>query len=120
MVPFSGLTSHSLTLSSDVTRLSAPSQHGGVRLDMPEVPDRESGRRQVLRWPRVSMGDADPKEVPVKVSNAVTPSPDQIRAFLASDLSGQVCMVNLLKFKQHAEYADGRESNLSGKEAYGL
>ena len=56
----------------------------------------------------------------MKVSNAVTPSPDQIQAFLASDLSGPVCMVNLLKFKPMAEYEDGRGSNLSGKEAYSL
>ena len=56
----------------------------------------------------------------MKVSNAVTPSPDQIQAFLASDLSGPVCMVNLLKFKPMAEYGDGREPNLSGKEAYSL
>ena len=27
-------------------------------------------------------------------------------------------MVNLLKFKDKAEYEDGRETNLSGKEAY--
>ena len=29
-------------------------------------------------------------------------------------------MVNLLKFKPHAEYEDGRETNLTGREAYGL
>jgi uncharacterized protein (DUF1330 family) len=56
----------------------------------------------------------------MKVSNAVTPSPDQIQAFLASDLSGPICMVNLLKFKQRAEYGDGRATNLSGSEAYSL
>ena len=56
----------------------------------------------------------------MKILNAVTPSPDQIQAFLASDLSGPVCMVNLLKFKPMAEYEDGRESSLSGKEAYSL
>ena len=56
----------------------------------------------------------------MKVSNAITPSPDEIRAFLASDFSGPACMVNLLKFKQRAEYEDGRGSNLSGREAYGL
>ncbi|HUV44409.1 MAG TPA: DUF1330 domain-containing protein [Dehalococcoidales bacterium] len=56
----------------------------------------------------------------MKVSNAVTPSPEQIQAFLASDLSGPVCMVNLLEFKPMAEYEDGRESNLPGREAYSL
>ena len=29
-------------------------------------------------------------------------------------------MVNLLKFKAHAEYEDGRETSLSGREAYML
>ncbi len=29
-------------------------------------------------------------------------------------------MVNLLKFKERAEYVDGRESSLSGEEAYGF
>ncbi len=56
----------------------------------------------------------------MKVLNAVTPSPGQIQAFLTSDFSGPVCMVNLLKFKPMAEYEDGRESNLSGRQAYGL
>jgi uncharacterized protein (DUF1330 family) len=28
--------------------------------------------------------------------------------------------LNLLKFKQHAEYEDGRETSLSGREAYAL
>ena len=56
----------------------------------------------------------------MKVSNAVTPSPDQIQTFLASDFTGPVCMVNLLKFKPRAEYEDGRESNISGKQAYGM
>lgn len=29
-------------------------------------------------------------------------------------------MVNLLKFKTHAEYEDGRDTDLTGREAYGL
>jgi uncharacterized protein (DUF1330 family) len=56
----------------------------------------------------------------MKVSNAIAPSQDEIRAFIASDFGGPVSMVNLLKFKQQAEYTDGRESTLSGREAYGL
>lgn len=31
---------------------------------------------------------------------------------------GPIFMVNLLKFKQKAEYEDGRATNLSGREAY--
>jgi uncharacterized protein (DUF1330 family) len=31
---------------------------------------------------------------------------------------GPIYMLNLLKFKEHAEYEDGRETDLSGREAY--
>lgn len=54
------------------------------------------------------------------VTNAVYPTESQFNALLSSDLSGPVCMVNLLRFKERAEYTDGRESGLSGQEAYGL
>jgi uncharacterized protein (DUF1330 family) len=53
----------------------------------------------------------------MKVENAVEPRPDQIQQFLASD--GPVMMVNLLKFREKAAYADGRDPELSGREAYG-
>ena len=49
---------------------------------------------------------------------AIYPRPDQIKALLESDFEGPVCMLNLLKFKERAEYEDGRETNLSGREAY--
>lgn len=51
---------------------------------------------------------------------AIYPRPDQIAALLASDLAGPVCMLNLLAFKPKAEYEDGRETDLSGREAYAL
>ena len=54
------------------------------------------------------------------VHNAVTPSAEQIEGFLAPDAAGPIYMVNLLKFKAHAEYEDGRETSLSGREAYML
>lgn len=56
----------------------------------------------------------------MKVENAVAPTPDQLKALLDSDVEGPVSMLNLLKFKEQAEYADGRESDLTGQEAYGL
>lgn len=31
---------------------------------------------------------------------------------------GPIYMVNLLKFKEHADYDDGRETDLSGRDAY--
>lgn len=54
----------------------------------------------------------------MRVENQVRPSPDSVKAFLA--VEGPVAMVNLLRFKERAEYADGRASDLSGREAYGL
>jgi len=56
----------------------------------------------------------------MNVSNAVAPTPEQFQQFLGSDFTGPVCMVNLLKFKDKAEYADGRETDLTGQEAYSL
>lgn len=52
------------------------------------------------------------------VTNAMTPTPEQLRALLESDFTGPVCMVNLLKFKARAEYEDGRETDLTGEQAY--
>ena len=56
----------------------------------------------------------------MNVSNAVTPTPEQLQQFQSSDFTGPVCMVNLLKFKDKAEYEDGRDTDLTGQEAYGL
>jgi len=52
----------------------------------------------------------------MKVENQVQPSPENIPAFVATH--GPVCMVNLLKYKEKAEYPDGRDAHLSGREAY--
>ena len=54
----------------------------------------------------------------MEVSNKVYPNKAQIEGFSESGVEGQICMVNLLKFKPKAEYPDGRETNLTGKEAY--
>ena len=56
----------------------------------------------------------------MNVLNAVTPTQEQLQNLLASDFEGPVSMLNLLKFKQRAEYADGRSSELRGAEAYNL
>ena len=50
----------------------------------------------------------------------VTGAPEDIQAFLGKDIEGPVSMVNLLRFKEKAESADGRETNLSGAEAHAL
>lgn len=52
------------------------------------------------------------------VTNAIMPQPEQAAAFFQGDEQGPMVMVNLLKFKEKAEYPDGRETELSGKEAY--
>ena len=56
----------------------------------------------------------------MEVHNAITPTSEQIEGFLAPNAAGPIYMVNLLKFKAHAEYEDGRETSLSGREAYML
>jgi uncharacterized protein (DUF1330 family) len=54
----------------------------------------------------------------MKVENAVMPSPEQAMGFFGAPEDGPFVMVNLLKFKDHAEYADGSDAHLSGAEAY--
>lgn len=54
----------------------------------------------------------------MQVINAVMPSADQLAAFLGAGEDGPFTMVNLLKFKEKAEYPDGRDAHLSGFEAY--
>lgn len=56
----------------------------------------------------------------MKVENAVGPNEDQIKAIMEPGHDKSVYMVNLLKFKDKAEYEDGRETDLSGREAYML
>ena len=52
--------------------------------------------------------------------NSLYPNEEQIKGFLEPGPEGPICMVNLLKFKPQAEYADGRETTLTGREAYEL
>ena len=57
----------------------------------------------------------------MNVENAVTRTgPEQLKELMRPGPEGPIYMVNLLKFKDKAEYEDGRESNLSGREAYNL
>jgi uncharacterized protein (DUF1330 family) len=53
------------------------------------------------------------------VVNEVFPSdPAQVQQLMQPGPKGPIFMVNLLKFKDRAEYEDGRACNLSGREAY--
>ena len=54
----------------------------------------------------------------MEVRNALVPNTDQMQGFLNDETNLKVYMVNLLKFKQKAVYEDGRETNLTGQEAY--
>ena len=54
----------------------------------------------------------------MKVDNAVMPSPEQAMGFFGGPEDGPFVMVNLLKFKDRAEYADGSDGHLTGAEAY--
>lgn len=49
---------------------------------------------------------------------ATQPRREQIAALLENDKAGPIRMLNLLKFKEFAEYSDGTDTGLSGAEAY--
>jgi uncharacterized protein (DUF1330 family) len=54
----------------------------------------------------------------MQVVNACYPKPEQILPFFGSPEDGAFVMVNLLKFKPRATYADGSDAHMSGAEAY--
>ncbi|MBR7618513.1 DUF1330 domain-containing protein [Phenylobacterium sp. 20VBR1] len=54
----------------------------------------------------------------MKVENAVLPPMAQAMEFFGAPEDGPFVMVNLLKFKPKAEYADGSDAHLTGREAY--
>ena len=54
----------------------------------------------------------------MEVNNKVVPNEEQIAGFLEPGPEGPIYMVNLLKFKDKAEYEDGRETDLTGEQAY--
>ena len=57
----------------------------------------------------------------MKITNVVNPAnKDQITELLSEGPEGPIFMVNLLKFKDKAEYEDGRACDLSGRDAYML
>jgi uncharacterized protein (DUF1330 family) len=53
------------------------------------------------------------------VVNATRPNETQIKEWTSGSVEGPVVMVNLLKFYDKAQYADGRDPEISGAEAYG-
>jgi len=56
----------------------------------------------------------------MKVENKVTPNEEQIKGFMEGGADTPIHMINLLKFKDKAEYEDGRETDLTGEQAYAI
>ena len=54
----------------------------------------------------------------MEVKNKLRPNAKQMAGFLLGDTKTTIHMVNLLKFKDKAEYKDGRQTDLTGEEAY--
>ena len=53
-------------------------------------------------------------------TNALRPNAKQITRLVTGDNKSPIYMVNLLKFKKHANYPDKRLTTLSGQEAYSI
>ena len=56
----------------------------------------------------------------MEYKNSVHPTKEQMEGFLEGDNETPIAMINLLKFKDKAEYPDKRETNLTGREAYAI
>ena len=56
----------------------------------------------------------------MEVVNKVSPNEAQMKGFMEPGRDGPIYMLNLLKFKKKAEYPDGRETALTGAEAYAI
>jgi uncharacterized protein (DUF1330 family) len=54
----------------------------------------------------------------MQVVNETAPRPEVIAGFFGDADHGPMVMVNLLKFKDKATYPDGRDPELTGREAY--
>ena len=56
----------------------------------------------------------------MKFANKVFPNEEQLKGFDENPEIGPIKMLNLIKLKKHATYSDGRETKLTGLEAYML
>lgn len=54
----------------------------------------------------------------MEVVNKVVPTTEQMMEFFGAKDDGPFVMVNLLKFKEKAEYTDGSNADMSGAQAY--
>jgi uncharacterized protein (DUF1330 family) len=56
----------------------------------------------------------------VDVENAVYPTHSRVEALMADTSGTPVAMLNLLRFRAKAVYPDGRDTDLTGRQAYEL
>ncbi len=56
----------------------------------------------------------------MQVENKLTPTEKQMEEFLDPGFLGPIHMINLLKFRPRALYEDGRDSDLTGEEAFNI
>jgi uncharacterized protein (DUF1330 family) len=54
----------------------------------------------------------------MNVENALYPTQERIKDLMSDVSDKPIVMLNLLKFRKKAQYADGRKSDLTGREAY--
>jgi len=56
----------------------------------------------------------------MKVENHLRPNGAQMAGFADGASDGPIYMLNLLKYRDKAEYADGRDTKLTGRQAYAV
>ena len=56
----------------------------------------------------------------MEVANRLRPDASQMAGFTDGTSDGPIYMLNLLKYREQGEYADGRDTGLTGREAYAL
>jgi uncharacterized protein (DUF1330 family) len=56
----------------------------------------------------------------MKVENHLRPNGAQLAGFADGASEGPIYMLNLLKYRDRAEYADGRDTKLTGRQAYAV
>jgi uncharacterized protein (DUF1330 family) len=70
--------------------------------------------------PRMRQSSATLRNTEMNVENAVYPTRERVMALMGDTSAEPIVMLNLLKFRTRAEYANGRKTDLTGKQAYNL
>jgi uncharacterized protein (DUF1330 family) len=99
--------------------IGAPS-HGAEPLPSAEATPTTSDASARLHAQPETFNQDDPptKEDEMNVENRIYPTFEQLQPLLGDADRGPIAMVNLLKFRDMAAYADGRPDEISGREAY--